>query len=574
MHLKVSPNINGDYLSIVHKYKDPASKISKTKTIKSLGYLEALKKSYADPIKHFKEVVAEMNAKEAERKAETAVRLTLNETLTPDTSAGKRINLGYAAISKLFYALKLDGFFTSRDRRFKSNFAMANIVKTEVYSRILCPGSKKRTYELKDRYFERNNYKLDDVYRCLSQVAELENDLKLWLYETVTALIGKRNTEVCYYDVTNYYFEIDEADELRKKGVSKEHRPDPIIQMGLLTDAEGIPLNYKLFAGNTNDCETYRPTIAAAKSDFSLGRTVIVADKGLNTSDNIAYELICNDGYIFSQTIRGANAELKAYVLDAEGYTDYGIEGYRVKSRVYPREINATDIHGKKKSVRIDEKQVIFYSPEYDKRAKYERAEAVAKARDMVKNPSKYNRATSHGAAKYVQNLAFDKKTGEVLPDAAKLLLFNAERLKEEESLDGFYAIVTSECDESDGKIIELYKGLWKIEEAFKITKSTLNARPVYLSTQNHIKAHFAICYIALVISRLLERTLNGKYPISRIAESLNSVCGTLAGENIYVFDYCDEVTVCVEKTMRIPLTKRYLTPKDIREIVGNTKKY
>ena len=158
MHLKVSPNINGDYLSIVHKYKDPASKISKTKTIKSLGYLEALKKSYADPIKHFKEVVAEMNAKEAERKAETAVRLTLNETLTPDTSAGKRINLGYAAISKLFYALKLDEFFTSRDRRFKSDFAMASIVKTEVYSRILCPGSKKRTYELKDRYFERNNY--------------------------------------------------------------------------------------------------------------------------------------------------------------------------------------------------------------------------------------------------------------------------------------------------------------------------------------------------------------------------------------------------------------------------------
>jgi transposase len=283
--------------------------------------------------------------------------------------------------------------------------------------------------------------------------------------------------------------------------------------------------------------------------------------------------LVNHDGYIFSQTVRGANAELKAFVLKENGYRAYGENGYRVKSRIYPRMLHVTEPSGKKQDVDIDEKQVIFYSPEYDRRAKHERTEAVTKARDMIKNPGKYNRITAYGAAKYVNNINFDKKTGEILPDATKLLSFNEDKLKQEEQLDGYYAIVTSECDLPDGEIIELYKGLWKIEEAFKITKSTLDTRPVYVFTTEHIKAHFAICYIALVISRLLERELNGKYPISRIAESLNNVCGTLVDENVFVFDYCDEVTEFIEKTMCIPLTRRYLTPKEILAIVGNTKK-
>ena len=571
MFLKQTPQKNGIHLSIVRTYHDPVSKTTRTKTVKSLGYLEKLKELYTDPVAHFKAEAARMNEAEKAEKAQFVIKLTPDERLSSKTSAGNRMNLGYAVLSKVFHDLKLDTFFKSRDRRFKSEFSMNPIIKSEIFSRILCPGSKKHTFELKDRYFERSDYSLDDVYRCLSQIAVLEDELKLWLHESITALLGKRKTEVCYYDVTNYYFEIDQIDELRKKGVGKEHRPDPIVQMGLLTDANGLPLTYKLFAGNTNDCETYRPTVGSAKLDFNLERTVIVADKGLNTSDNIAFELVNHDGYIFSQTVRGANSELKAFVLNQTGYRAYGVDGYRIKSRIYPRILHVSEPSGKKRVVDIDEKQIIFYSPDYARRAKHERAEAVAKARDMVKNPVKYNRLTACGAAKYVDNLVYDKKTGEILPDSAKLLSFNETKLREEEALDGYYAIVTSELDESDERIIELYKELWRIEESFKITKSTLNTRPVYLSTIKHINAHFAICYLALVISRLLEHKL--KYPISQIAESLNSVCGTLVNENIYVFDYCDELTEHIEKTMNIPLANRYLTPKEILNIVGNTKK-
>jgi transposase len=276
---------------------------------------------------------------------------------------------------------------------------------------------------------------------------------------------------------------------MRKKGVSKEHRPDPIIQMGLVTDSSGIPITFDTFPGNTNDCETYTPVFKQIRKDFNLGRIIIVADKGMNTGNNIAYCVLNGNGYVFSQTVRGGHIELKDYVL---GESDYrSMEGgFKIKSRLYPRLVYVTDINGKKQKVRLDEKQVVFYSPDYDKRAKAERAAAVAKAQDLVADPSKYKRATSYGAAKYVKNLVFDEKTGEIL-DSKQKPVFDEAKLTEEEKYDGYYAIVTSELKESDDKILDIYRGLWQIEEAFRVCKGDLEARPVYLSRRERIAAHF-----------------------------------------------------------------------------------
>ncbi len=221
----------------------------------------------------------------------------------------------------------------------------------------------------------------------------------------------------------------------------------------------------------------------------------------------------------------------------------------------------------------VDEKQVIFYSEEYALKAKYERAATIEKAKDLIKNPAKYNRATSYGASKYVKNLIFDEETGEILESAHQHLTFDEERLKEEEKFDGYYAIVTSEYKESDDKIIEMYRGLWKIEESFKITKSDIESRPVYLSLREHIDAHFLICFISLVIVRILEYRLKGKYSVSAILESLAKASCSYIQENYYLFDFNNDVLEDIGKELGIDFGKKIMTLGEIKKILGEVKK-
>ena len=560
--------VNGKtHLIIAHGYYDPKTKITKTKTVQTLGYLEELEKEYPDPIVHFKQVVAEMNEKAKIEKQQYTVNIDPNAKIDGDM----RKNIGYAPLSAIYHSLGLNVFLNNKARYTDFKFPLNDIMKTEVYSRILFPNSKKSTWENRHLFFEKNDYSLNDVYRFLTYLNKIKDGVQNHIHKKMVEKYGRTN-ELMYYDVTNYYFEIDEQDELRRKGVSKEHRPAPIVQMGLFMDAKGIPVTYRLFPGNTNDCETLIPFMRDIKRDYGIKKTITVADKGLNTGDNIAYNILAGDGYVYSQTVRGGHKELKDYVLDNSDYREFGKKS-KIKSRVYPREIQVTDICGKKKKVRIDEKQVVFYSEDYDKRAKAEREPALQKARDMVNNPSKYNRATSYGAAKYVKNLEFDKKTGEVITNAKSIPLFDEEKIREEEKWDGYYAIVSSELDKSDEEIIEIYRGLWKIEESFKVTKSCLDARPVHVTREDHIQAHFLICFVALVIIRLLEKQLGDQFFASKIADSLSKATGYFLTENLYHFGYTDDVLKEIEKTIGIPLCKKYISLGEIKNIFGDTKK-
>jgi transposase len=568
MNLKIGKSNGRDYLSIVHGYRDPVTHQSKTKTIESLGYLEDLKKQYNDPVAHYKKVVEDMKAEQTREQAGAIITVSQKELLAENEDSRK--NFGYAALSSVYHGLGMHTFINNHARGWNVEYNANNIVKVEVFSRILSPGSKKKTHEERLKYFENVDYSLDDVYRCLSRINQIKESFQLHMHKKIRQKYG-RNTELVYYDVTNYFFEIDEADEMRRKGVSKEHRPNPIVQMGLFMDTQGIPIAYKLFAGNTLDCETLVPFLTLLKRDYELGRVIVVADKGLNTSPNIVFNVLKHDGYVYSQTVRGANKEMKTYVLDEAGYEWTG-EDYKKKSRIYPREIYVTDKDGKKKKVPIDEKQVIFYSREYDKKAKAEREPALLKAMDLVNDTSKYNRATSYGAAKYVKNLIFDKKTGEILT-ADQKPIFDEEKVREEEKYDGFYAIVTSEIKKTDSEVIEIYRGLWKIEETFKVTKSDLETRPVYLSREDHIQAHFLICFVALVISRIMERELENRYPITRIAESLNKVSCSPISENWYVFDYSDDITKLIFEKMGIDMNHRFQRLGDMKKIIAFTKK-
>lgn len=571
MYLKKTPNAQGRIrLSIVDNYYDKQKKCSRQKTIESIGFLDELEKIYEDPISHFQKRVELLNQQKKEKQA--PINFTFYDSDRLCIGDNLRKNFGYAAFSKIYHELKLDTFFNNRQRHTKESYDANTIMKMLVYSRLLAPASKKASYDNRDQFFEKTDYSLDDVYRCLTFLNKHKENLQVWMNDRIKEQY-RRDTSLIYYDVTNYYFETDEQTDLLRKGVSKEHRPNPIVQMGLFMDNNAIPITYELFAGNTNDCLTYRPNFGRIKKQFDLGRVISVADKGMTTGDNIWYTINTptKDGYVFSMSIRGADKSIKEYVLDEKGYEWLG-EEYKRKSRLCPRTILVTANNGKKIKKQVDEKQVVFWSKKYATRAKAEREAALAKARDLAKHPGNYTRATSYGAAKYVKKVEYDKETGEILT-ASSILDINEDLIREEEALDGYYMLLTSEMDTPDDKIIDMYRGLWRIEESFKITKSELEARPVYVWTNEHIEAHFLTCFVALTLSRILEMKLEHKYSAGRILESLSKANCSLIQQNYYMFDYFDEVLKDIGDLMNIDFAKRVRTLGDIKQTLADTKK-
>jgi transposase len=564
------------YLVIAQKCRNPKTNTSTDRTVKSLGYLDELEKEYDDPVSHFKEVARQITEEENLKKKLT-LSINMDEELLPDSDDRK--NFGYAAILKVYHRLGLDRFFKNKARHEFFKYNTNSIMILLVISRLLCPGSRKKAFEEKDRFFERFNFSLADIYRALSHYAKVATECQRYLHEQITETYGC-DTKIIYYDVTNFYFEIDKADELRRFGLGKEKRPNPIVQMGLAMDADGIPLHYELFPGNTLDKETFRSVIGEVRKNYDTGRIVVVADMGIITGDNIYYLTGGKNwnGYVFSFSVRGGTNIFKDYVLDQEGYV--GRDGkpagedadFKIKSRRIARDINVTMMSGKTAKKTVYEKQVVFWGKKYADKAKAKRGEVVKKALDLVADPKKYNRAISYGAAKYVKQLEFDQKTGEVLEGKQKPY-FDFDKLAEEEKYDGYYAMVTSELGMSDQKIVETYRGLWEIEESFRITKGTLEARPIYVSLKDRIDAHFLTCFIALVIIRLLQKETGRKYSADKIVECLNKIACSNEQDNLYLFDYRSEVSDAIGSAFGIDFTRKRLRLADIKNILANCKK-
>jgi len=456
-------------------------------------------------------------------------------------------------------------------------------MKLLVISRILSPGSKKEAYDKRKRYFDfdkKTNFTLNNIYRCLPHFAKLSADIQLLLHERITKQYG-RKMDLIYYDVTNYYFEIDKEDLLRAKGVSKEFRPDPIVQMGLAMDEEGIPVSYEVFPGNESEKLHLRPMVFNLHSKYNARRVIAVADAAHNTGNNIYYLDEGKQGYVFSQSIRGGSAEFKNYVVDEAGYEWFGDE-YKRKSRLLRREIQVEFVkNGKtiKKKVLVDQRQIVFYSKKYADRAKAKRESAIKKAHMIVDNPAEFTKATSYGALKYVKNVEFDQETGEMKEPKGEPY-FDIDRLREEEKYDGYYCIVTNVFAEgkdkekfSDDKIIDIYRGLWMIEDNFKVTKQDLETRPVYLSREDRIRGHFLICYVALVIMRLIQKRTGFKHTTENIIEGINNISCSHEGENIYLFDYRSDISDDLGIALDIDFSLKRLTRAEIKNNLGEVKK-
>jgi len=584
------------FIQIVESYRD-VDKMTRHRVIQPLGYVDELEKQYDDPIVFFKLQAKEMTRQKNEEQAAVNISISPASRLQKhdELNGSNRKNLGYAALSSIYHELEIDYFLNNRRRYTKASYNHNAIFKLLVYDRILFPSSKRGAWFQRQRFFEQMDFSLDDVYRSLDFFLTHRDHLLMAIHNKITKLYD-RDTTLVYYDVTNYYFEIDREDELRKKGVCKEHRPNPIVQMGLFMDEHGLPITYGLYPGNTNDGTTLIPMMADLSYDFGMKEIIVVADKGMMNGQNISKIRLDHNGYVISYSLRGAAEVFQEYVLDEDGYADWGKDA-KYKSRIQPRKIWITDSEGKKKKTTINERQIVFYSQKYADKAKRDREKAVNKARDLVKNPAKYTKASLQGAAKYVSKLHYDEH-GQVIKNVGTDIVFDEQKLQKEELLDGYYVIMTNvigtdkkspafkgksrytidgffQLNRSvpDTDIIAMYKGLWKIEETFKVTKSDLRTRPVYLSQEDHIEAHFLVCFVALTILRVLEYQLGDKYCASNIARSLEKASGTLLEDGYYVFDYYDEVLEGIGKEFGLDFSRKYLKVGEIRKMMGKTKK-
>ena len=608
MFLKISPTRSGKtFLSFVQGYRDESGKV-KQKTIENIGWLDDLKKQYDDPILHFKEIAKQRNK---ENINELLIKNLKTKTID-ENSCTK--NLGYVILKRIYEELNITGFLKQKQKNLKIDFSLNDIFELLIYSRILYPDSKLSTYNNKDIFFEKFDFSLQDMYRSLDYFSNYKNDLLISLWNNTKDKYN-RDTSITYYDTTNYYFEISYNDEdemndkgeiikkgMRKRGPSKEHRKTPIVQMGLLMDKNGLPMYYDLFPGNESEKLQMRPTLKKTKAKFGIDRTIIVADRGQNTSDNTVFIAGKNDddhqnhdGYVYGQSILGADKEFKDWALKQDDFIydeiydengnlvtykdtikdeDEKIIGYedkpvifKHKSRVYAKKIQIKKDGKRNVNYLIYQKQMVYYSKKYADRQKFLREQAVEKAKDLIKNPGKYTQATSYGCTKYINNIRFNQDTGEI-PNGLDLSL-KLDKIKEEEKFDGYYSIVTSEKKLTDKEIRDIYKGLWKIEESFKITKSELETRPVFVWTDESIEAHFLSCFVSLLIIRLLEQKLNRKYSNEYVINSLVKYTSTNLEHDIYLQSFRNDVIKDLEEIFNIDLSHKYLTLSQIKKILN-----
>ena len=603
MFLKKCKYKNGrTFLSIVNGYKINGT--TKHEVIKKIGYLDELQKKYDDPIDFFSKQAKQL---EKEFLDSPTIENLKNKKLVKEKSDRK--NVGYLFIKLLYEELGINKFLKEKQLDLDINFNLNEIFSLLIFSRILYPGSKKENFENKEIFFKAfNNFELYDIYRSLDYFNSYKDEIELLLWNSTKEKYN-RDASRSYYDCTNYYFEInynneDLVDEegniiekgYCKRGPEKNHRPDPIIEMGLLMDASDIPMAYDIFPGNESEKLSMLPIVKRVKAKFNINRTIVVADRGLNTSDNIFYLAGRNnkqlDGYIYGQSVRGADKEFKEWVLNQEGYINDPIhdkdgkpemfrqmkfdkdgkcigyekkqEYFKHKSRIYPKELTIKRDGKRKVKVRTDQKQLVYYSQKYADKQKRDRNQMIERAKDIIANPKKYDKVSCKGAKSYINNIKFVKSSGEIA-DGIEMSL-KEDLIKEEEKYDGYYSIVTSELNMSDFELRNKYRGLTKIEDTFKVTKSELETRPVYVWTKDHIESHFLTCFVALVIVRLLEKKTDNKYSVSKIINSLKKCECNKLNNITNLFDYYDDTIEDLDKVFNVDLSDSLISTKKLKK--------
>lgn len=523
MHLNIVKTKNAKQYYVLEGYRNEQGK-STTRIVKKLGTHEQLLKEHEDPEAWAREIVAEMNRAAAEGKQKIMVPFSASEQIEKDQD--RLFDGGYLFLQKLFYQLHLDYISKRIASRHEFAFNLSEILGHLVYARVLNPASKLATYDYVQSFLEKPRYALSDVYRALEVIGEETEFIQSELYRFSKSL-GKRNDGILYYDCTNYYFEIEQERGIAKYGPSKEHRPNPIVEMGLFMDAEGIPLAFCLHSGNTNEQKTLRPLEEQIMQDFGHAQFIVCTDAGLSSVANRTFNNLGKRAFVTTQSIKKMQSYQKEWALSHKGWKlprhtgTFDLDEILADEAL--RKKYETWVFYKEEWFNengIEQKYIATFSLKYMHYQRSIRNEQIARAQVALHAQEKKERTRQSDYKRFIRKTPITDN-GEVAEKTIYEL--NEDKIQEEEQYDGFYAVATN-LDESAESIIQINRRRWEIEECFRIMKHEFAARPVYLQRDNRIKAHFTTCFLALVLFRYLEKKLTRRFTCDQIIHGLRSI--------------------------------------------------
>lgn len=564
--LKKTNNKKGTYLQIYESFYDPARKGGAHRSYKAIGYVHELQeKGIDDPISYFSEEVQKLNQEHQQKKQAERIRQISDES--PEKL------LGYFPLKNLNDSLGCKNYLDLMQTATDFQFNVFDMMAALIYARVVQPCSKSRTYdEVIPKLFEPYNFSLGQLYSGLEYIgSEYEKVIEIYNHQITQKY--QFDTSHTYFDCTNFYFEIDREDDFRLKGPSKENRREPLVGLGLLLDANQIPVGMKMYPGNESEKPVIRNIIDDLKKRNQIsGRTIQVADKGLNCFNNIFHALKSGDGYIFSKSVKTLPEAEKTWVLLDNDYIDVknkkGAILYRIKECVDDFPYSYTDNAGHKSTVKLTEKRIVTFNPKLAEKQKCEINRQVEKAKKL--KASQVKKSEYGDSSKYVSFVS-TSRNGEKTDGKVKVEI-NEKAVENAKKLAGYNMIVTSEIHMAASEIYAAYHNLWRIEESFRIMKSQLDARPVYLQKQETITGHFLICYLAVLLTRILQiRILKDQYSTEEIFDFIRDFRVAKISDRKYInLTRSSSFIKNLSDQTGLPLTSYFLGNTDIKKVLSH----
>lgn len=549
----------------------------KTKTVERIGNTAEVKEKSngEDPYIWTKKYVDELNKKEQEGTREILIKKSQTQLIDKDKR--NLFNCGYFFLEKIYYGLQLDKICESITNKYQFKYDLNSILSRLIYGRIIFPSSKLAINELSKKFIEQPNFELHHIYRALEVISKENDFIQSELYKN-SLRISKRNTGVLYYDCTNYFFEIEEASGLRQYGPSKEHRPNPITQMGLFMDGDGIPLAFNITAGNTNEQGTLTPLEEKILKDFELSKFIVCTDAGLASNDNRKFNNKEDRAFITTQSIKKLKKHLKDWALDPKDWSVVGdtkkYDISKLEETEESKKLNYNKTFYKKRWIKengLEQALIVTYSLKYKNYQQKIRNAQIERARKAIQNKNiKIDKCNQNDYKRFIlkTNVTDD---GEVAEN--KVFTINQTAIVEEEKYDGLYGVCTN-LEDNVEEIIKVNHRRWEIEESFRIMKSEFKARPVYLSRDDRIQAHFMTCFIALLIHRLLEKKIEEKYTCEEIINCLREMNLMYVGEEGYIPTYTrTDLTDELHEKYKFRTDYEITTEKKMKKILKDLKK-
>ena len=574
MRLQISKSKNAASLYVIKTvYVD---KKEHTITVEKLGTEKELREKLngQDPYEWAKKYIEELNQKEKEESREVIIKRKQSTLINKDEQLS--FNGGYLFLQKLYHDLKLHKICKDISDKYKFSFNLDSILSRLIYGRILFPSSKLNTYQLSKTLLEQPDFEIQHIYRALEFIAKESDFMQSELYKNSLNVL-KRNDKILYYDCTNYFFEIEHEDGYKQYGPSKENRPNPIVEMGLFMDGDGIPLAFSIHNGNTNEQLTLQPLEQKILDDFSLAKFVVCTDAGLSSTDNRKFNNKAERAFITTQSIKKLKKHLKDWALDIDGWS---LDGVSAKFNI--AELEETEELKQKykdctfykerwiKEDGLEQKLIVTYSLKFKEYQRNIRNRQIERATKLIESrPSSLKKHNQNDFKRFITktNITDDGEVAE-----KEIYNINQDAITNEEAYDGFYAVCTNLEDDAP-VIAKINHNRWEIEECFRLLKSDFKARPVYLSRDDRIKAHFTTCFLALTLFRYLEKKLKEEFTSSEIIDQLKGMnFYSIPGEG-YIHTYTrTEFTDALHDAFGFRTDYQILTTKQMKKIFKDTK--